>query len=332
MKFEDILEDLKKKIYSPIYLLMGEEPYFIDVISDYILDNVLEAGEREMNLTTIYGKDSTGRAVDNIARKYPMMANYQVVVVKEAQELKGIEDLSFYAQSPLKSTLLVLCYKYKKLAATSKLFKAIDKSGVVFESKKLYDNQIPAWLTGYMKTRNFTVTLDAAAMLTEFLGNDLNKIANELNKLIIILPAKSQITPEIIEKNIGISKDYNNFELQKALGNREILKVNKIVNYFDKNPKDNPITVTLVILYGFFTKVLCYHQLKDKSNKNAASELKVNIYFLKDYVTAANNYNMQKLMQIISLIREFDARSKGVGNVSSTQGDLLKELMFKILH
>ncbi len=332
MKFESILEELKKRIFKPVYFLHGDEPYFIDVISDYISDNVLSEDEKSFNQTILYGKDTLVEEVDNAARRFPMMSNHQVIIVKEAQHLKKIENLVYYAQNPLKSTILVICYKYKKLRKNTKAYKAFDKSGVVFESKKLYDNQVPPWIVKYLAQKNFTIDQNAGRLLTEFLGSDLSKIANELDKLIISLPENTKINSKHIEENIGFSKDYNNFELHNAIREKDILKANRIVNHFSKNPKDNPIVLTITSLYFFFSKVLTYQFLGDKSKNNAASVLKVNPYFIKDYEMTARRYSKNKVFSIISMLREYDLKSKGFGNVSTSHGDLLKELVFKIMH
>jgi len=332
LTFDKIMSELKNKIYRPIYFLSGEEPYYIDIIADYIADNVLTEAEKSFNQLTMYGKDSSIEDVDNAARRFPMMASHQVIIVKEAQDLKKIENIVYYAQKPLQSTILVFCYKYKKLAKNKKAYKAIDKNGAVFESKKLYDNKVPEWINGYLKQKKYSIDPVGSRLLTDFLGNDLSKIANELEKLIISLPENTKITPLHIEENIGISKDFNNFELQNALRTKNVLKANQIVNYFAKNPRDNPLVLTLSSLFYFYVKILSYHYVKNKDSRNVASVLKINPYFVKDYELAAKKYNIRKTVQVISLLREYDMKSKGVGNVSATHGDLLKELIFKILH
>jgi len=331
MAYEDIIKDLKNKQYKPIYFLYGDETYFIDIITDYIAENVLSESEKAFNQTILYGKDIQTEDIDSAARRFPMMAEHQVIIVKEAQNIKKIENLVYYAQKPLNSTILVINYKYKKLDKRTKLYKTLGKDSVLFESKKLYDNKIPAWITSYLKNKKYSIDLIATNLLAEFLGNDLSKIANELNKLAISLPEGSKITPEIIEKNIGISKDYNNFELQNAIRQKDILKANRIINHFTSNPKDNPIVLTITSLYFFFSKVLAYHFLKDKNPRNVASVLKVNPYFVKDYEATARKYNRQKVLYIITLLREYDMKSKGYEN-NAAHGDLLKELIFKILH
>jgi DNA polymerase-3 subunit delta len=333
VSFEEIMTDLKNKIYKPIYLLAGEEPYYIDLITDYIEENVLPESEKAFNQITLYGEDTTVASITETSRRFPMMANHQVVLVKEAQTLKKIEDLIYYAEKPLVSTILVLNYKYKTVDKRTKLYKALESSAVYFESARLKDYQVPAWIERYLMVKGIKAEPNAAALLNEYLGNDLHKITNELEKLIISLPAgKPVITTSLIEKNIGISKDYNNFELQKAIGDRNILKSNMIVQYFSGNPKDNPISLTISSLFSYFSKILSYHYLPDKSKNNVAAVLKINPFFVKDYETAAVKYDARKTVHIISLLRTYDLKSKGFGDLSSTPGDLLKELVFKILH
>ncbi|RLD60245.1 MAG: DNA polymerase III subunit delta [Bacteroidetes bacterium] len=330
--FDQIMSDLKNKIYKPIYFLMGAESFYIDQITDYISSNVLTEAEKAFNQTVVYGRDVDVKDIDNLARRYPMMSSHQVIIVKEAQTVKNIENLVYYAGNPLKSTILVINYKYKNLAKNKKLYKEINKNGIIFESKKLYDNQIPAWINKYLNNQLYTIEPVASALLNDYLGTDLSKIVNELDKLIISLPANSKITTKHIEENIGISKDYNNFELQNALAQKDILKANRIINHFGKNQKDNPIILTINSLYYYFRKVLIYHFMKDKSNRNVAATLQINPYFVKDYQTAARRYNPKKVVDIIAYLREYDLKSKGVDNVSATPEELLKELIFKILH
>ncbi|MBL7111506.1 MAG: DNA polymerase III subunit delta [Bacteroidales bacterium] len=333
MKFEEILQDLKNKIYKPIYFLMGEEPYFIDVITDYIAKHVLEEAEKSFNQIVLYGKDTNIADVINTAKRFPMMANYLVVILKEAQSLNDIDDLVYYAEAPLQSTILVVNYKYKNLDKRKKLYKVLDSAGVVFTSDKLYEDKIPSWINSYLSGRGVAIDLKASMLLTNFLGNELSKVVNELEKLILTLPKDSRtITVDQIERNIGISKDFNNFELHKALSQKNVLKANRIIYYFDKNQKSNPFSMTISSLYYFFSKVLMYHFIKDKSRKNAASVLRINPFFLADYELAARHYSASKVVQIIGLLREFDLKSKGMGNVSTTPGNLLKELTYKILH
>jgi DNA polymerase-3 subunit delta len=330
--YEEILGNLKKKIYHPVYFLMGDESYFIDQISDYITANVLTDAEKGFNQTILYGKDTEPKAIIDNASRFPMMSNHQVVIVREAQNIKKIEDLEPYVKNPLKSTILVINYKYKTIDKRKTFAKLVDQKGILFESKKIYDNQLPAWITSYLKTQNYTISPQAAAMIAEYLGADLSKVVNELDKLIISAPAGSQITPELIERNIGISKEFNVFELQNALGERDILKANRIINYFGANPSSNPIPVTISGLFSYFSKILNYHFLEDKSQNNAASVLQVHPFFVKNYVAAAKNYNIKKLVEIIAILREYDMRSKGWGNVSASPADLQREMIYRILH
>jgi DNA polymerase-3 subunit delta len=333
MTFESLISDLKKKIYVPIYFLMGDESYFIDQITDYIAANVLSSSEKDFNQTVLYGKDVDVADVINTAKRFPMMSSYQVVIIKEAQNIKKIDDLVYYVQNPLKTTLLVINYKYKILDKRKKLYKELEKNGIIFESKKLYDDKVPDWITKYLSARRFQIQPTGAILLTEFLGSDLSKIAKELDKLMLVLPeGENLITPVHIEENIGISKDYNNFELQKALINKDHLKAFRIIDHFAHNQKDNPLPATLAILYLFFNKLIVYYFIKDKSRQAVAGALRINPYFVQDYQTAAKIYPPKKSVEIISLLREYDLKSKGVRNVSATPGDLLKELIYKILH
>jgi DNA polymerase III subunit delta len=333
LTYEEIISGLKKRIFKPVYFLAGEETYYIDLIVNYIENNTLPEEERAFNQIIIYGDDTNINAIIDTARRFPMMATHQVVIIKEAQSLKKIEDLSVYLEKPLLSTILVFCYKYKTLDKRTKLYKLLDSNGGYFESARVRDYQIPAWIERYLMTKGIKTDPSAAAMLTEFLGTDLHKIVNELDKLIITLPKeKPIITTSIIEKNIGISKDYNNFELLKAVGERDILKANMIINHFANNPKDNPLTLTIASLFGLFSKLLTYHYLADKSKNNVAAALKVNPFFVRDYEIAGSKYNVAKTVQVISLLRSFDMKSKGFGDVGTEHGDLLKEMVFKILH
>jgi len=331
--YEEIISDLKKRIFKPVYFLAGEEPYYIDLITDYIEANVLPEAEKSFNQVVIYGEDTTVPAIIETSRRFPMMASHQVVIVKEAQTVKKIEDIIIYVEKPMPSTILVINYKYKAVDKRTKLYKALETHALYFESARLRDYQVPAWIEQYLMIKGIKIDPSSSAMLTEYLGTDLHKIANELDKLLITLPqGKPVITTELIEKNIGISKDYNNFELQKAIGEKNILKANMIARYFANNPKDNPITLTIASLFSYFTKLLTYHYLTDKSKNNVAAVLKVNPYFVKDYELSASKYNVSKTVMVISLLRTYDMKSKGYGDVSSEPGDLLKELLFKILH
>ncbi|MGK0385699.1 MAG: DNA polymerase-3 subunit delta, partial [Patiriisocius sp.] len=326
---KEIVKNIKQGTIAPIYFLMGEEAFYIDAISDYIEKTILAEEEKGFNQMVLYGRDVSIDDIVSNAKRYPMMAERQVVIVKEAQDLsRTIENLVSYVENPQPTTVLVICYKYKKLDARKKLSKAVKKAGVLFESKKLYENKIPDWIQSTLASKGYTITPKAAQMLTEFLGTDLGKIHNELQKLQLIIPAGAQVTPQIVEENIGISKDFNNFELQKAIGERDIKKAFAIIQYFGQNPKNNPIVMTVSLLYGFFVKLLKYHALSNKAD--AAKALGLNPYFVKDYQIAARNYPMKKVSAIISTIREIDMKSKGVGASNMPQGDLLKELLVKI--
>jgi DNA polymerase-3 subunit delta len=340
MAADDILKDLKNRKYKPLYLLHGEEPYYIDLVSNFVEHKLLSDAEKGFNQTVLYGKDTDIMTVLNAAKRYPMMADYQVVLVKEAQEMKwgkddddkkSIHPLLNYLENPLPSTILVFCYKYGKFDKRKKTYKAIEKHGLVYESAPLYDSKIPAWIESFIADKGYKVNQQASLMLAEYLGNDLSKIANELEKLMLNVTAGQEITLDLIHNNIGISKEYNVFELQTALGKKDVLKVNRIVNYFEANPKANPIVLVLGNLNNYFSKVLAYHYVKDKSQQNLARELGVNPYFVKDYEQAGRNYSYGKAMQIISYLREYDLKSKGVES-SADDGALMKELMFKILH
>ena len=331
--YEEIISDLKNRIFKPVYFLAGEEPYYIDLITEYIQEKVLPESEKAFNQIILYGDDTNIAAIIDTARRFPMMASHQVLIIKEAQSLKKLEDLIIYLEKPLLSTILVFSYKYNTIDKRTKLYKTLETHGVYFESPRVRDYLIPAWIERYLMVKGIKTDLSASAMLTEYLGTDLHKIVNELDKLIITLPAgKPFITTALIEKNIGISKDYNNFELQKAIGEKNILKANMIVHYFADNPKDNPITLTIASLFGFFSKLLTFHYLTDKSKNNVAAVLKVNPFFVREYENSASKYNVPKTMQIISLLRTYDMKSKGFGDPGTEPGDLLKELVFRILH
>ncbi|WP_295667413.1 DNA polymerase III subunit delta [uncultured Mucilaginibacter sp.] len=340
MTATELLKDLKNRKYKPIYLLHGEEPYYIDLVSDFIEHKLLSDAEKGFNQTVFYGKDTDIMSVLNASKRYPMMADYQVVLVKEAQDMKwgnddadkkGINPLLSYLENPLSSTILVFCYKYGKFDKRKKTYKAIEKSGLIFESAALYDSKVPAWIEDFIAGKGYKINQQASLMLAEYLGNDLSKIANELEKLMLNISAGQEINLKLIQDNIGISKEYNVFELQAALGKKDAFKANQIINYFEANPKANPIVLVLGNLNNFFSKVLVYHYVKDKSPQNLARELGVSPYFIKDYEQAARSYNYGKTMQIISYLREYDVKSKGVDSITD-HGGLMKELVFKILH
>lgn len=328
-----IVADIRNKHFKPIYFLMGEEPYYIDKIAEFIEENALTEEEKGFNQMVLYGKESTVEDIVSNAKRYPMMSERQVIIVKEAHHLsRTIEKLVQYANNPQPTTLLVLCYKYKTIDKRKKLYKAIQsQGGVVFESKKLYENQISDWIRNTLVSAGYSISHKAAVLLVEFLGTDLSKINNELEKLKLVLPLKSEITPEAVEAHIGISKDYNHFELKKAIGERNITKAARIIDYFSQNSKDHPFVVIVAQLNTFFTQVLQYHGLKDHSAKNVAAVLRIHPYFVSEYQVAARNYSMKKASSAVSYLREMDLKGKGVGAANMTQTDLLKELLAKIV-
>jgi DNA polymerase-3 subunit delta len=325
---------------------MGEEPYFIDEISDHIADNVLTDIEKEFNQTIVYGRDVDVATILSNVKRFPMMSNYQVVIVKEAQDVKNLvpdgrakddkkdkakHPLEAYLEKPLKSTILVICYKYDTIDRRKSFAKVIEKNGVLYESDKLYDNQLPAWIQSFLKKKNYTIHPEAALMLSEYLGSDLSKITNEIDKLTINVAVGKEINALHIEQYIGISKDFNVFELQKAIGRKDRLKCFQIINYFAANEKDNPIQKTISSLFSFFTKILLYHYSPDKTKNGICATLSINPFFYAEYNTAAQNYRADKTKHVISLLHTYDLKSKGVDNASIPGGELLKELMFQIL-
>jgi len=328
-----ITKDIKAGNLKPIYFLMGEEPYYIDKLTEFIEENVLQEHERDFNQTILYGRDVTIEDIIGSAKRFPMMADRQVIIVREAQELsRTIDKLEAYAENPQPTTVLVFAYKYKTLDKRKKITKLLDKVGVVYESKKLYENQVGEWIKRVLAAQGYGIEPKAAAILVEFLGTDLSKINNELEKLKIILPKGHILTPSDIEENIGFSKDFNNFELRKAIGEKNQVKAYQIIDYFSQNPKDNPLVVTTGLVFGFFSQLLQYHGLKDKSQMNAAKVLKVNPFFVKDFEVAFRNYPMKKVSTIVSALRTLDVKSKGVGAASTSQHDLLKELLITIFN
>ena len=343
MTFEQITKELQAGKYHPVYFLQGEEPYFIDYISDFIEENVLNESEKTFDQMVVYGRDVNKEGIVGLAKGFPMIAKKRVIIVKEAQGINNLtgskskstksqEDLlEKYLANPTPSTILVFCYKYKTLDKRTTLYKNCEKFGDVFESKKLQDYKVAAWISDYVKSHEYNINPASATLLSEYLGNDLSKISNEIQKLFIGLPKGSAINNDIIEQHIGISKDYNVFELQNALGRRDLLKVNRIINYYEANPKDNPIQMVIPMLFKYFVKILIYHRLKDKSQ--AASALGVSPYFLNDYVNAAKNYSQGKITDNIKVLREYDMRSKGYGATGNlTDGALYKELIFRLMY
>ena len=333
MDYNQIITDIRNKVYSPIYFFEGEEPYYMDMISDFILDNVLSEDEKGFNQSILYGKDLSIDTIMTAAKRFPMMADRQVVVIREAQNIKNIEDLAIYAERPMKSTILVFNYKYKTIDKRKKLYKALQKNGVYFESKPIYENQVPVWISKYLKEKNLGIDPRAAQMIADYVGTDLQRIVNELEKVCISLVPGTSIMPDDVEKNIGISKEFNTFELQNALGNKNILKANRIINFFIDNEKNHQLTAIIGMLLTYFRKLLTYHSIENKSDRMlVAQKLGVNPFFINDYVNASKNYNIDKSIKIISLMREYDLRSKGARGGTAPNGELLREMVFKILH
>lgn len=334
MTAQEIIKDIKARKLKPIYLLHGEESYYIDLLSDYLEQHVLSDAEKGFNQTILYGKDTEVMTVLNAAKRYPMMSDYQLVMVKEAQELKidkASEQFQAYCEKPLNSTILVLCHKYGKFDKRKKVYKVLEKTGVVFESASIYDNKVPAWIDDFVKDKGYHINPKASALLGEYLGNDLSKVANELEKLMLNVSKTQEIGTKEVQDNIGISKEYNVFELQNALARKDVFKANQIVNYFEANPKANPMVLVMGNLASYFTKILKYHYVVDKSQ--LARELGVNPYFVKDYDMAARNFNLGKTFEVISLLRAYDLKSKGVDSTGNTEdGELMRELIYKIIH
>ncbi len=332
MTFEQIISDIHKKKYAPIYFLMGEEPYFIDVISDTLEEEVLDETEKAFNQIVVYGRDVDIDTVADHAKSFSMMGGYMVVIVKEAQDLKNIEDFEKYLDTIPPTTLLVFDYKYKKLDKRRAMAKKIEKmGGVLFESKKLYENNIPGWIQNYLSGKGYSITPKATQMLTDFLGNDLHKVRNELDKLIVALPKQRKIDDADVERNIGISKDFNVFELQNALGRRDVVKAMQIVQHFGES-KDNPLFLTAISLYGYFTKVLKAHYSADQSPNGLAAAIGVSPYFVRDYQVAVRNFSVADCVRCISVLREFDLKSKGYNTGDAPEKDLYREMIFKLLH
>lgn len=328
-KAQSILADIKKGSVAPIYFLMGEESYYIDLISKYIETHVLSEEEKGFNQTVFYGRDISVDEIVSYAKRYPLMAEKQVIIIKEAQDLsRNLDALQSYIENPMPSTVLVFCYKYKSLDRRRKISKTLAKNAVLFESKKLYDNQVPSWLQAVAKEDGYTISPKATHMLVEFLGTNLSKIKNELDKLQLIVPKGTEITPEHIEENIGISKDFNNFELQNAIGTKDYKKAFQIAQYFSQDTSSNPFVLTLSLMHSFFTRLLKYHALENKGQ--APKVLGVSPYFIDQYRDAARAYPIRQVTAILAELRELDLMSKGVGASNLSHEDLLKELLIRV--
>ena len=336
MELENIINKINKRIYSPVYFLSGEEPYFIDKVSKLIENTVLDESERDFNLNIVYGRDVTIDQVLGYAKEYPVFGAYRVVIVREAQHIKRIdknEYFRYYLKKPIESTILVFDYKYKKIDGRTEFAKLLTKAGVFLQLNKKRDYEIPDYIEKNVYSKGFKISPETKMLLAESLGTDLSKIENEIQKLLLNVKPGSEITPTLVEENIGISKDYNIFELQKALGNKDVVKANNIINYFSTNPKEFPAIWQLIMIFSYFRKIFHYHFLKNKSDKNrVAAEIGVGPYFVKDYRLAASKYPPKKLRQIFGLLRQYDQKAKGVESTPIPSGELMKELIFKILH
>lgn len=335
MTHQAIISEIKKGQFRPIYFLHGPETYFIDAISKAIEEHALEEHERAFNQTILYGKETDHLQVLDAARRFPMMAQRQLVVLREAQEMRSLKDLKSYAEKPAPTTILVIVHKHKKLNLNSGFGKAIKQNGLVFEAKKLYDNQVPEWIADYLKHKKLKTSPAAAELLGEYLGSDLSKVVNELDKLALNLAPGAEVTQEVIEDNIGISKDYNVFELQRALGGRDLLKTNRIVNYFAANPKSNPMPVVVGSLYSYFSKIYRFHAVAQRTEQDILEALGLRSgFFLREYRTAARNYPRAHTEAAIGILREYDLKSKGVGYnaTGKPEGELLREMTWKLLH
>jgi DNA polymerase-3 subunit delta len=335
MEFQEICKDIKNRKFAPVYFLMGEEAFFIDQITDLLIELLVPETERDFNQIILYGNDTNAINIIETARRFPMMSEYQLVVVREAQQVRDIDMLVHYAKNPMKSTVLVINYKYKSIDKRKSLAVSIDKTGVLFDSKKIQDYKMPAFIVSFLKERSTNIDPKAAQMLSDFLGNDLSRLSKELDKLAILLAENKQkkITPELVEQNIGISKEYNNYELLKAITSQNILKANRIIQYFEKNSKDNSLQSTLTVLFNYFSNLLICQYSKDRSENGIMNTLGLhNAFQTKDYISGLKYFSPMKVFNLISDIRTTDAWSKGVDNASATDSELLKELLYKILH
>ena len=332
--YEEIVRAVRAGNYAPVYYLMGEESYYIDKVSEYIVDSALKEEERDFNLTVCYGDDVTADEVINAAKRFPMMAERQVVLVREAQNLQGKERLSYYLEHPQPTTVLVLCHKHGVLDRRKKLAADIQKKGVLFESKKLYDSQLPGFVQSYLRRKGVAMEPGAVMMVCECVGNDLSRLSGELDKLLLALPeGEKRIRAAFVESHVGISKDFNNFELVAALVAKDVLKVNRIVKYFNDNPKNFSLQLTLSVVFGFFSNLMVAYYAPQRTEEGIADWVELPRWQVaRNIIPAMRNYSGVKVLQIIEKLRETDAKSKGLGNVSTSPGELLKELAYFILH
>ena len=328
----DILKQLKNKTYAPLYLLDGEEAYYIDLISDYMEDTILDESEKDFNMTILYGKDTNTGEIFAAVKRYPMMSNYNLVILKEAQMFQKFDELENYFKNPDPTTIFVMCYKYKKADKRKSFYKTIAKNGIVFTSDKIQESKIPDWIMDYCQKKKYEIDSKSAQMLASFIGNDLSNITNELKKLFILLPAGGRISPAVIEQNIGISKDFNAFELTKALSEQNFNKVYSIVKYFEANQKENPPQKIIPMIFPYFQRMLRFHYCNDKSKGAVAQSLGTNPYFVDEYFKAAKFFTLSRTLNCISILREYDLKSKGLESSTGVKGgDLIKEMIIKII-
>jgi DNA polymerase-3 subunit delta len=327
-----LLKEIRNKKFEKIYFLHGEEPYFIDVLTKAIQDNALEESERDFNQSILYGKDAEVLSLISELKSYPMMAERRLVILKEAQYFKAIEQLESYLENPANSTIFVICYKYKTFDARKKTLKNALKNGVVFKSEKVKEYQLAEWIQQYIKTTGYELTSKACMLLIESLGNDLGRIVKELEKLAVLIEKGTIINENHIEENIGISKDYNVFELTNAVANKDNLKALKIVDYFDHNPKAADLVFVISNLFKFFSQIMRIHFLPNKSREAVAQALGVHPFVAGELTNAKNKYDPRKIAANIALIHEYDLKSKGVGNTSATQGELMREMVYQLIH
>ena len=334
--FDSIMRDLEARKFVPVYYLMGDEAYYIDSIADYIAEHVLQPEERDFNQTVLFGSDVSAAQIADYARRYPMMSEYQVVIVKEAQNVKNTDALAQYFKAPMPSTILVMCHKNGTVDGRKKEYvKAIQSAGVLFESKKLKERDLPAFIEGYLKRRGVGIDPKSTQMIADNIGSDLSRLTGELDKVILSLPEDvKKVTPQVVEEQIGVSKEFNGFELRDAIVNRNVYKANLIIKYFDENPKAGSIYAFLPMLFNFFQNLMItYYAPNNKSQEGVAEWLELrNAWAAKDYMIGMRNYTGMKVMQIIGKIREIDAKSKGLDNPNTPPGELMKELIFYILH
>lgn len=332
MEYHQIIGEINKKNYHPIYLLCGEEEYFIDKISDLIERSVLDESEREFNQTVLYGAETDPLTIESEAKRYPMMSPYNVVIIKEAQKIRKIEKLVNYVMNPSPTTILVLNYKHKTLDGRLNLTKEIKKKGVYYSAKKLYDNQLIPWIEKHVSDHGYTISPKAGFMIKESIGDSLTKINNELDKLFLNLQAGENIDEAKIEKYIGLSKDYNVFELTNALGKKDVLKANRISSFFGRNEKTYPLPYIIPAIYRFFSQLMLVHSMRGKQDRELASSVGIHPYFVKDFKMASSNYSVKKIARIIASLRRADNHSKGIGAVKISNQEILQELIFDILH